>query len=281
MQSSNWNDLLIEFRELGGVAENICLRNGEYGRGVFPIEEKKQSLILVPESLLIETKDVFLENGEIRIKESVHKTKKIIDFFYNYQRNFGWATSAKKEKEDFENELKTLPKKVLEFLAIRNILNLSERHKGRWEECILKVYIDSRSFKLREKEYIVPILELVNHSSKKKSIKFGQDNISTIRSPNERGEILMNYGLTTPLQRLFQYGFLSSECYSFAPNFIYSSNLILKKITCQGDIRFSDELLMEETDDNYILKCLPLGNFYNPEQPYLYFKELFKNHIEE
>ena len=48
-----WNDMLNEFRALGGVAENIRIGHGPFGRGLFPIDPKKPVSISIPESLLV------------------------------------------------------------------------------------------------------------------------------------------------------------------------------------------------------------------------------------
>jgi len=43
-----WNEMLEEFRALGGVAENICLKEGQYGRGLFPREPSKPIQVQIP-----------------------------------------------------------------------------------------------------------------------------------------------------------------------------------------------------------------------------------------
>ena len=42
-----WNEMLDEFRALGGVAENIRLGHGVFGRGLFPIDPAKPIRIVV------------------------------------------------------------------------------------------------------------------------------------------------------------------------------------------------------------------------------------------
>jgi len=55
-QQRLWEEMLEEFRALGGVAENIRLDDGPLGRGLFPIDAASPIRIFIPESLLLESK---------------------------------------------------------------------------------------------------------------------------------------------------------------------------------------------------------------------------------
>ena len=46
-------DLRGRFAALGGIAENICQREGEYGRGIFPIDSSRRAKIMTPKNLLL------------------------------------------------------------------------------------------------------------------------------------------------------------------------------------------------------------------------------------
>ena len=45
---SAWDDMLDEFRALGGTADNIQLGQGQFGRGLFPIDPGAPIAILGP-----------------------------------------------------------------------------------------------------------------------------------------------------------------------------------------------------------------------------------------
>ena len=53
-----WDDMLDEFRALGGTADNICLKEGPFGRGLFPRDPSKPIRIHIPENLLVDLKHV-------------------------------------------------------------------------------------------------------------------------------------------------------------------------------------------------------------------------------
>ena len=47
----NWEFLLSEFRRLGGIAENVCQKEGDYGRGIFPVNPNLKARIFIPSKL--------------------------------------------------------------------------------------------------------------------------------------------------------------------------------------------------------------------------------------
>ncbi len=51
--SDDYRDLLIKFRKLGGVANNIDIRKGTYGYGLFSYYAEKTSTLLIPEKLMM------------------------------------------------------------------------------------------------------------------------------------------------------------------------------------------------------------------------------------
>ena len=62
VMEADFLDLLERFTELGGTAENICIRQGELGRGVFPVDPSRRAKIATPKNLLInEARLVFLK----------------------------------------------------------------------------------------------------------------------------------------------------------------------------------------------------------------------------
>ena len=48
-----WDFLLSEFRRLGGIADNVIQKEGEYGRGIFSIDPTLKSQIFTPTKLLV------------------------------------------------------------------------------------------------------------------------------------------------------------------------------------------------------------------------------------
>ena len=83
---SEFQNLLEMFIELGGTAENVCVRKGDLGRGIFPLDSLRRSKIATPKNLLIDRSDICIQHDEIYVKDSSRfssKERKFIETNYN------------------------------------------------------------------------------------------------------------------------------------------------------------------------------------------------------
>ena len=62
MLNGEWDILISKFRKLGGIADNICQKDGSKGRGIFPVKEGIKSKIFTPSNLIIKKDDICLDN---------------------------------------------------------------------------------------------------------------------------------------------------------------------------------------------------------------------------
>ena len=62
-----WDEMLEEFRALGGTVENVRLGQGALGRGLFVIDPGRPFLVRIPESLLVNVSDIVFENGVLKV----------------------------------------------------------------------------------------------------------------------------------------------------------------------------------------------------------------------
>ena len=118
--NDKWDYLLSEFRRLGGVAENICQKEGEFGRGIFSRNPNIRSRIFTPSNLMIKKEDICLEGTQLRIKNDSKYSEQIRDFFNYYQDYFSWGGGGKETTESFEEGLSLFPsslKKVIKKKA--------------------------------------------------------------------------------------------------------------------------------------------------------------------
>src|SRR5689334_376451 len=88
-----WNDMLNEFRALGGVADNVRLGEGAFGRGLFPIDPEKPVKISIPEDLLVVLEDVYIENGTFRVNSRSAVSSRGRAFLEEYERAFAWGVA--------------------------------------------------------------------------------------------------------------------------------------------------------------------------------------------
>lgn len=60
----NWEILIHKFRKLGGLVENIDLKMGEFGRGIFSINPNKKDQIFIPRNLMIKINDIDINKNK-------------------------------------------------------------------------------------------------------------------------------------------------------------------------------------------------------------------------
>ena len=112
----NWDLLLSEFRRLGGIADNICQKEGKYGRGIFPVNPNLSARIFTPSKLLVKKDDIYLEDNKLRIKKDKEYNQEIRNFFNFYQDNFSWGSGGKETTELFEKGLSSFNSNLKELI---------------------------------------------------------------------------------------------------------------------------------------------------------------------
>jgi len=86
-----WEELLAEFRELGGIADNVALRQGALGRGIFPIDPEKPVRLRTPPNLLVASADTEVQQGRLVVRQSATLGGRERIFFERYQQGFPGA----------------------------------------------------------------------------------------------------------------------------------------------------------------------------------------------
>src|SRR5690242_15359319 len=108
----DWDELLAEFRSLGGVFENVRVATGASGRGVFVVDPSKPALIHVPLNLLVPIGDVELRDGGLTVKAESGVGGRERAFFERYQRHFGWGAGLSEEIARLQREWFELPAEI-------------------------------------------------------------------------------------------------------------------------------------------------------------------------
>ena len=272
----NWNFLLSEFRKIGGIADNVCQKKGEYGRGIFPVNPRLKARIFTPPKLMIKKDDIYLEDNKLRIKNDKEYDKEIRNFFNFYQDNFSWGSGGKETTESFERGLSLLNSNLKKLIKIYALLDLEKRHQGEWDNVIKKQFLNSRAINFRNSSFIAPVWELVNHNVRSLPFILNKEGISTPTYPALNCEIKHSYSNISPLNRFFSYGFFSEESIVFSiPFSIYVEDLSIH-ISCKGMGLNSDSMKIERSDNKIILEGLPIADINHPRLPYDYFNEILR-----
>jgi hypothetical protein len=269
--SWSWDQMLDEFRALGGVAENISRGKGPFGRGIFAANRGRQSRIFVPESLLIDAERIFFENGRLRVKD-LHGPAE--QFFERYQNAFSWGDGGREDCEEHLATLQSIPAKAAEFVTA---------HFGRpappaddASEWVRRRFLASRQIRYANRKVLMPVLELVNHGQLAKfASKKGLEISGTFED-----EVLVRYVDGDPLTLFALYGFSSRErkAYSFSMNIAHDGfNLKIGRQlrnAKKGD-RFKMPTVKQEAN-RIAISHLMIGSARNPRLSRAIFQKLMR-----
>ncbi len=266
MVDMSWEEMLLIFHELGGVAENIYLSNGHYGRGVFSKDPNFSSKIKLPESLLIDAKWLSANTEEIVLKNDSPYEQKTKDFINLYLKNFSFTSKLKKQINDFEKALSSLPQGVLTLLRQLGALNLEIRHQESWELVIFQHFIQSRFIDYNGRKCLAPVFELVNHDPHYPVFTKGSG-VSTVKKEGD-SEFLHSYSKgNDPIRMFFGYGFSSNEPFAFSFPITITLSKNHKPIRIKGNCGIEGLIPVEERENELILNYLPIGNKFDPTFP--------------
>lgn len=220
-----WEEMLDEFRALGGTAENIRLGQGPYGRGLFPVDPRKPYRILIPPSLLVHAKHVQFVDGDFRIGPEANIGEREKAFLENYEREFSWGV-AQSETQELLEMMRNAPAGLKELL--RSPFNLDVWLTESTPEWIQKRFIDARVIALEDKTpAVMPIVELINHAP---GTTYEIDERGVGVSGQTSGEILVAYLPDDALGIFAGWGFVS-EAEPFALSLSLKVDRIRIKIT--------------------------------------------------
>ena len=276
MEGVDWDELLEDFRSLGGIAENVVQRKCSLGRGLFLVNPALPGRIVVPENLLVPVNQLQLESGAVTLKPSSRFSEAYRCFFARYQANVSWGWGGRHAVEDFEASLRELPGSVLQKLAQYHLLNLSLRHQDPWDQAVFHRFLASRQVQFKGQSVIAPIWELVNHSVSSPPFRLLPTGLAT--APVQPGaiELTFKYSETSPLFRLFDYGFTGQEATAFSFPLRMDCQGASLTIHCGGQPLRDDQISLSEVDGSVRISGLPIGNRSVPEQPYAYLCEVLR-----
>lgn len=156
-----WDDLLDEFRVLGGTAENIRLGHGQFGRGIFPIDPARPIALRVPDNLLVPAKDMIFVNGAPRVGALARVQARERAWLDRYLEEFAWGGGGGEEVARMFEMAGALPAELRELL-------LKKYGCGVWfaeptDELIRRRFFDTRTITYRGQSVVMPLIEMVNH----------------------------------------------------------------------------------------------------------------------
>lgn len=209
----SWDEMLAEFRALGGVADNVVLKEGALGRGLFPIDPSRPFILRTPPNLLFPVGTIAFEHDELRLRDEARATARERAFFEQYQAAFSWGAYAQVECTEFAVSADALPENIRAVLKTGFAGLARMLFDGSIAERAQRRFVNSRCINFHETMVLMPVIELVNHGGK--GIGFNtKDGISIAGTTD--GEILARYKLMDPYGFFRNWGFASPEKVAFS-----------------------------------------------------------------
>jgi hypothetical protein len=257
-----WNEMLDEFRALGGVAENVRLGQGSVGRGLFPIDPAKPMEIRIPESLLVSTADVVIENNVFRISPASPIGARERAFLEGYERDFAWGT-GRIEIERFLAAMHELPER-LRTMLIRD-LGLGRYFNPVSIPLIQKWYFGTRDIICGNRRVVMPIIEMANHGG---DVAYDTKSGVSLRGRFD-GEVLVRYARPTdPYDMYLNWMFAPGEPIAFSIAMVvtrFRKPLEIGRDFDRESAPFVPEVAIR--DDRLVAKYLLLGHQSCPHLP--------------
>jgi hypothetical protein len=280
----SWETLLAEFLALGGIAENITLRQGPLGRGVFPVDPVKPVLLRVPPNLLVPTTDVELRDGNLVTKASSTLGERERAFFDRYQREMSWGAGLSLQLWQAQREWNQLPQAVQTTLReIGWIVGLDSRFSEPSEDLCFERYMLTRQIQHGDGSFLMPMLELVNHNDRAEGFSHG-DRIGNGLAVSGvfEGEVLVKYNVFDCWGMALFHGFCHATDYALSLAFSCQSDNSRVEIhyDCNRYERYKTVALpvvRVEEDGTVDFSFLMLGHVRYPRLPRAIFHHVTKD----
>ena len=261
----NFQNLLELFVELGGIAENICIKEGELGRGIFPIDSFRTAKIMTPKNLLVDREDVCISRDEIYINDSSGlspKEKNFIEHTYNYS----WSGGGNRCSTEFLKYVLGIPEPVQNQLLGCGFIDSHLLNNCLDENVCLQRFIDERVVGFQGNDVLAPIWDFVNHSSFSSAFRVTPYGVETPPIKPGVEEILHKYSeKNSPIGMWKKYGF-ACDCvfaYSIPLSVDVRDNVLT--IRCLGQLGLGpkEKISFSINKDLLSIKSLPVGCLSN------------------
>ena len=162
---ADFRDLLDKFTALGGIADNVYQRVGQYGRGVFPIDSSRMAKIMTPKNLFVNADNLCLDGDHVVIKDGSGYTAKEIAFLELYWNDYSWGNSGNSDSFSFLKFIELLQEPIKKQLLDNGFVDSTLLSYGVDNDSLLKRFVSERCVQFEDRIVVAPVWEFVNHSS--------------------------------------------------------------------------------------------------------------------
>jgi hypothetical protein len=275
--------LLEEFRVLGGTADNVCVRAGSLGKGLFAEDPSRPVRLRTPENLLLPLEDARFEGGKFFVAPHSAMPEREKAWFEHYENEFSWGNGGCRDTEAWLESIWSLPDDIRQTLAAK--FGMAYCAGALTAEIVQQRFLDSRVITFNGRKVVMPIIELINHRSR--AANYNLDGGVTV-SGTFTDEILVSYSENDAFGLFQNWGFLSEEAaaYSLAMDLagltpeVFIARAFLKgKSHSLKDAPGNSVWLPELVDDEgrIRLSFLMLGNRNSPRIPRGAYHRVFRD----
>ena len=279
VMDKSWTDLLERFAELGGTAENIYQREGELGRGIFPIDPYRRAQIMAPKNLFLKRNNISLCNGKIVVKDGSSYSAKEKTFLEMYYNEHSWGNNGNSGSINFLEFISALPDSFKTRLLACKFINAALLSMCNNQEGMLKRFINERVVSFQGDSVLAPVWELVNHSSFAPPLRINSFGVETPPLEADDQEILHKYSSkNSPMSMWSKYGFACRCIVAYSIPFTIDANDGIQSIKCSGLQKSSKAInnFALKGDDSLLIPSLPIGCL-SKELPISYFSSIMSS----
>ena len=262
MPNEEWEYIIRSFRQLGGIAENVELREGQFGRGVFTSNSERKSTIMTPKNVLIKRKNAELNEGKITIKPDPSTSKEAREFAEYYYNQLSWGKGGNSDSQSFLKQITSLSTPIKNALARHRFIDKRLLNYKDNMETLLERFIDERAFQFKGESVLVPMLELVNHSNYSPPFRVTQNGLETPPGNTKSPELLHKYsGKNSPMSLWRSYGFTAVSIVAYSIPFEIKINQSSILFRCFGQQEAAkDETNLRQANAHLVsIDSFPVG----------------------
>jgi hypothetical protein len=261
-----WDELVARYRALGGTAENVRLGTGPLGRGIFVVDPSRPARLHSPENLLVPVEAIEIDGGRSMSVKPGAVGDAEREFFELYQAHFGWSAGGYQEAFEIQRSWSELPREIVAFIQAMGVLDHpDERFLPPGDENSFAQFVRARDFTIRDRLYVVPMIDLVNHSTLVQPYVIG-DSVAVGVEGTFANEMLVRYNLCDSLSFMLIYGFPDRSI------FAYSIGITIDLPGGRKLVVKRNQMEVEVRDGVLFPRCYDLGNVIELRNMMLGFK---------
>ena len=259
---TSFQQILERFAALGGIAENVCQREGDFGRGIFPIDPSCSAKIMTPMNLMIDRGNVVIHGGEVVIKDKTYYSSSESKFLETYYNSYSWGGNGNSDSAAFLKFIESSSESVKTQLFRCGFVDKKYLHFCNTEEHLLSRFIDERAVSFRNRSVLAPVWEFVNHSSFVPPLRITLYGVETPPLGSASGEVLFKYsGKNSPMSMWKKYGFACKCIVAYSIPFQINVSNESLCVSCSGQLGLgsNESKSFSKVADTFLIKSLPVG----------------------